>query len=108
MCIIYYEVTSLKNVIDEDNIIRLMDKIKLYEKELKNNYNRIEQELTNIDNYYLSNNSNQLKKLKSEIINKFYTFRTDEINNEKILSEKLRRYIDARIKSEILFNNIER
>ena len=41
----------MKNVIDEDNIIRLMDKIKLYEKELKNNYNRIEQELTNIDNY---------------------------------------------------------
>ena len=108
MCIIYYEVTSLKNVIDEDNIIRLMDKIKLYEKELNNNYNNLEQELKDIDNYYLSNNTNQLKNLKSQIINKFYTFRTNEINNEKILSEKLRRYIDARIKSEILFNNIER
>lgn len=94
------------NMIDSNELKNIIEKSKLFEKELEITMTNIDEVLNSISECYSTNNSNTISNFTS---NFKYAFRS-LINNNKhdidILEKELQLYIDISNKNKDLFNNI--
>lgn len=95
------------NSIDIENMIKLLEMIKMYDNEEKVNFEKIKNSLIEVNNSYNTSNYNKLINIQTDLINKLSVIKLNHYNNEVIINKKIIKYIDTAKKAENIFNNIE-
>lgn len=98
----------MENIIDKENMINCIEKIRMYDNDEKINFDNIMKCFQNINNGYITNNFNKLSQIQNILYRKFNIIKINHYNNEVILVQNLNKYIDTAKKVEAIFNNIEK
>lgn len=95
------------NGIDIENMIKSLEIVKMYDNEEKINFDKIKNNLIDINSNYNTSNYNKLMNIQVDLINKMNVIKLNHYNNEVIINKNIIKYIDTAKKVENMFDNIE-
>ncbi len=97
----------MKSVLDIEQINGVIDKIAMYKKQEDISFDKIKQNLLNLNVPYKTNNTNRLNNISLEIMNKFGTIAKIHSNNMLVLQKNVIKYRETARKVARKFDNID-
>lgn len=98
----------MKNFINEIELTKIIDKIKIYNQEEIDIFNKIINRYRNINEYYKTNNNDLLLYIKSIMTKKFNIIVKNHYCNIQIITKTINNYVLARNKATKIINNINK
>lgn len=84
-----------------------MEKIKMYHREFKTNFSNFSKIMSQLNQFYETNNTSKLVTIKNELENKFSVIKVNQYDNEIILLKQITLYTETSQRVSESFNNID-
>lgn len=94
-------------VIDEEQIIRELDKFQIFVKEEKQSFINLKESLNNLNSNYKTSNTQALSSLSNELENKFKIIENKREKFSNIVVANVQKYHNLVHKAENIFDKIE-
>lgn len=96
----------MQNIIDKEQLNKIVQKLELYKKEEKQKFININTENSEILNFYRTKNVEQIKNRIDDIRNQLLKIEKIHEQNMEEINKRIESYTEAQEKTENIFNSI--